>query len=61
MTDNNSQDSMNNFDFHHWRVWVNEQGKSCQSKHSFKQHELSVFAEGATPIWSALHYSGRAT
>ena len=61
MTYNNNNDSVKNFDFTYWRVWVNEQGASCQSKHSFKQHQQSVFAKGATPIWSAIHYSGHAT
>ena len=41
-----------------WRVWVNEQGESCQNLHSLSGHKLSVFADGAAPIWSALHYSG---
>ena len=61
MTYNENKDSMKNFNFHYWRVWVNDQGASCQSKHSFKQHQQSVFAEGATPIWNAIHYSGHAT
>ena len=43
-----------------WRVWVNEQGESCQNLHYLSGHEKSVFADGAAPIWSALHYSGHA-
>ena len=43
-----------------WRVWGNEQGESCQDLHSLSDHKLSVFADGAAPIWSALHYSGPA-
>ncbi len=52
---------MKDFYFHYWRVWVNDQGKNCQSRHSLKQHELNVFAEGATPIWSTMQYIGHGT
>ena len=41
-------------------MWGNEQGKICQDHHSLSDHKLSVFADGAAPIWSALHYSGPA-
>ena len=40
-----------------WRVWVNDQGESCQGLHSLTGHKRSVFAEGSAPIWSALHYN----
>ena len=40
-----------------WRVWVNEMGVSCQSLHAFDNHQQSVFAQGAAPIWSAAHSS----
>ena len=43
-----------------WRVWVNDQGVSCQSFHSLTGQQHSVFAEGAAPIWSAVHYEGKA-
>ena len=51
---------MKNLDLHYWRVWVNEHGESCQSKHALKGHKQSVFADGATSIWNAVHYSGHA-
>ena len=41
-------------------MWVNEQGESCQSLHSLSGHKQSVFAVGAAPIWSALHYNSMA-
>ena len=45
---------------HFWRMWVNDQGKSCQTLHSLAGHKQSVFAEGAAPLLNALHYSGSA-
>ena len=53
-----SRKNMKNHGIKFWRVWVNEQGKSCQSLHLLAGHKQSVFADGAAPIWSALHYSG---
>ncbi|WP_255475741.1 cupin domain-containing protein [Synechococcus sp. BIOS-E4-1] len=44
-----------------WRVWVNEEGESCQTRNLFKNHEKTIFAMGTSPIWSAVHYSGAAT
>ena len=61
MTNDLSELSMQNNELSYWRVWVNEQGKSCQSKHSFKDHKKSMFAQGASAIWSATHYSGHAS
>ena len=52
---------MKNSSINYWRVWVNAKGESCQSRHSLKKHEQTAFAEGATPILSAMHYSGQAT
>lgn len=52
---------MKNIGIKFWRVWVNDQGESCQSLHSLEGHQQSVFAEGAAPIWSAVHYKGNAT
>ena len=53
-----SRKNMTNHGIKFWRVWVNEQGKSCQNLHLLAGHKQSVFADGAAPIWSALHYSG---
>ncbi|ABI47353.1 cupin domain-containing protein [Synechococcus sp. CC9311] len=39
----------------YWRVWVNEMGASSQSLHAFDNHQQSVFAQGAAPIWNARH------
>lgn len=47
-------------DIEFWRVWVNEKGESCQTKHLLGGHERSVFAQGAAPIWSATHYKDTA-
>ena len=48
---------MENYGIEFWRVWVNDSGESCQSLHSLVGHKQSVFAEGAAPIWSAMHYN----
>ena len=55
-----SQKPMKNDAVNFWRVWVNDQGVSCQNLHSLKGHQQSVFAKGAAPIWSAVHYKGNA-
>ena len=51
---------MENYGIEFWRVWVNDSGESCQSLHSLVGHKQSVFAEGAAPIWSAMHYNASA-
>tara|TARA_B100000674_G_C37289076_1_gene666816 strand:+ start:35 stop:487 length:453 start_codon:yes stop_codon:yes gene_type:complete len=56
----NSQNAMKIDAVNFWRVWVNDQGGSCQSLHSLTGHHQSVFAQGAAPIWSAVHYKGNA-
>ena len=55
-----SPKAMANETINFWRVWVNDQGHSCQSLHSLTGHKQSVFAKGAGPIWSAVHYEGNA-
>ena len=55
-----SRKTMKNDAVKFWRVWVNDQGESCQSLHSLSGHQQSVFAQGAAPIWSAVHYKGNA-
>ena len=52
-----SRKDMENYGIEFWRVWVNDSGESCQSLHSLVGHKQSVFAEGAAPIWSAMHYN----
>ena len=52
-----SRKGMENYGIEFWRVWVNGSGESCQSLHSLVGHKQSVFAEGAAPIWSAMHYN----
>ena len=44
-----------------WRVWVNDQGDSCQTQHALSGHKRSTFAQGCAPIWSAMHYTGHAS
>ena len=39
----------------YWRLWVNEKGTSSQSLHALNNHQQSVFAQGAAPIWFARH------
>ncbi|WP_413743760.1 cupin domain-containing protein [Synechococcus sp. MIT S9451] len=55
-----SRKGMENYGIEFWRVWVNDSGESCQSLHSLVGHKQSVFAEGAAPIWSAMHYNASA-
>tara|TARA_Y100000766_G_scaffold169958_1_gene145970 strand:+ start:2679 stop:3131 length:453 start_codon:yes stop_codon:yes gene_type:complete len=52
--------NMKNLGTKFWRVWVNGKGESCQGLHSLAGYKQSVFAEGAAPIWSAMHYSDSA-
>ena len=44
-----------------WRVWVNEEGVSCQTRHSLNNHKKFVFTEGVGGILNATHYKGPAT
>ena len=50
--------TMKNDAVNFWRVWVNDQGDSCQSLHSLTGHQQSVFSQGVDPVWSAIHYEG---
>ena len=52
---------MQTIDLRFWRVWVDEQGVSHQTRHAFNDYKQSVFAEGATSLWNAIHYIGPAT
>jgi len=40
-----------------WRVWVNDQGDSCQSLHSLTGHQQSVFAQGAARLRSGVQFT----
>ena len=39
----------------YWRLWVDADGISRQAQHALEGHQFSHFAEGAAPLWSALH------
>ena len=41
----------------YWRVWVDANGTSRQTRHQLGGHQFTGFAKGADPLWSACHGS----
>ena len=41
----------------YWRVWVDANGTSRQTRHQLGGHKFTGFAKGADPLWSACHGS----
>ena len=41
----------------YWRVWVDANGISRQTRHQLGGHQFKTFARGADPLWSACHGS----
>lgn len=45
----------------YWRVWVDPEGTTRQTRHQLDHHQFANFAAGAGPLWSACHGTGPTT